>query len=271
MLEIYEKNKSLLKNLSFFPLLTLIAFLYFDESDVDYAIIEAGVGGLKDTTNIINPCLSIITNISLDHNELLGDSIESIARHKAGIIKQNIPVVLGPKACHSVCYNVAKEKNSRVIQVDSHSNKSVTSDFVLENKKIANAALLELGVKPLDEIYSLPVRFEKHDNIIFDMAHNKAAFLALGEKIKRKYKDKNVIAIWNMSHAKEVEACLKILKSYVNEVYFFSFDSNRLISEEKAQELNLKKYTNQKADIIVVCGSIYYMAAAKKHLLNMLQ
>jgi dihydrofolate synthase/folylpolyglutamate synthase len=91
------KNKSFIEKIqpSFFELTTLMAFDHFCEHEVEYAIIETGLGGRLDSTNIIKPIISVITNISWDHADLLGDSLVKIATEKAGIIKQNIPVVVG--------------------------------------------------------------------------------------------------------------------------------------------------------------------------------
>lgn len=80
---------------SFFELTSSMAFAYFRDKKVDYAIIEVGLGGRLDSTNIITPILSIITNISLDHTQFLGDTVEKIAAEKAGIIKRNIPALVG--------------------------------------------------------------------------------------------------------------------------------------------------------------------------------
>ena len=80
---------------SFFELTTAMAFKYFAESNVDIAVIEVGLGGRLDCTNIITPVLSIITNISFDHTQFLGDTLAKIATEKAGIIKNNIPVIIG--------------------------------------------------------------------------------------------------------------------------------------------------------------------------------
>ena len=79
---------------SFFEMTVAMAFEYFAESRVDIAVIEIGLGGRLDSTNIINPVLSVITNIGHDHMDLLGDTLEKIAREKAGIIKNRIPVVI---------------------------------------------------------------------------------------------------------------------------------------------------------------------------------
>ena len=80
---------------SFFELTTAMAFKYFKEMDIDIAVIEVGLGGRLDCTNIITPILSVITNISMDHTQLLGNSLEQIAMEKAGIMKKNVPVVIG--------------------------------------------------------------------------------------------------------------------------------------------------------------------------------
>ncbi|MCX6226908.1 MAG: Mur ligase family protein, partial [Bacteroidia bacterium] len=94
-----ENNKSLFEELkpSFFEMTVALAFDYFSKQDIQVAVIEAGLGGRLDSTNIIDPVLSVITNISFDHMDLLGDTLEKIAVEKAGIIKPGIPVVIGEK------------------------------------------------------------------------------------------------------------------------------------------------------------------------------
>lgn len=97
VVDFVEKEKNFFEKLhpSFFELTTAMAFKYFAEQNVDYAVIEVGLGGRLDCTNIITPILSVITNISLDHTNFLGDTLEKIAKEKAGIIKENIPVIIG--------------------------------------------------------------------------------------------------------------------------------------------------------------------------------
>jgi len=103
---------------SFFELTSTMALDYFRHAKVDIAIIEVGLGGRLDSTNIITPALSVITNISLDHTQFLGNTLEAIAAEKAGIIKKNIPVVIGEAsddAVKKVFLNKAKEENSNII------------------------------------------------------------------------------------------------------------------------------------------------------------
>jgi dihydrofolate synthase/folylpolyglutamate synthase len=90
-----NKEKFVSVNASFFEITTAMAFQYFKEKKVDYALIEVGMGGRLDSTNIITPLLSVITNISFDHTQFLGNTLPLIAGEKAGIMKTNVPVVIG--------------------------------------------------------------------------------------------------------------------------------------------------------------------------------
>lgn len=107
---------------SFFELATALAFKYFEEAEVDIAVIETGLGGRLDCTNIINPILSVITNISFDHVQFLGDTLEAIAGEKAGIIKASTPVVIGETGgndkVRQVFADKAKEKHSPILFAD---------------------------------------------------------------------------------------------------------------------------------------------------------
>ena len=105
---------------SFFELCVAMAFNYFAQEEVDIAIIEVGLGGGVDSTNIITPCLSVITNISFDHQKMLGDTLPLIAGHKAGIIKSGIPVVVGETGPESapVFLKKAAETDSDIVFAD---------------------------------------------------------------------------------------------------------------------------------------------------------
>ncbi len=113
-----DKMKEL--ELSFFEMSTALAFDYFAQSDVEVAVIETGLGGRLDATNIIVPVLSIITNIGLDHTALLGDTQEAIAREKAGIIKKSIPVLIGEhnNDCDTVFEQTGAALRSRVLYAE---------------------------------------------------------------------------------------------------------------------------------------------------------
>ena len=112
---------------SFFELTTALAFKYFNEQKVDIAIIEVGLGGRLDCTNIISPILSIITNISFDHTQFLGDTLAKIAAEKAGIIKKGVPVIIGEanEETSPVFQSKANEVNSDIVFAED--NAIVTS------------------------------------------------------------------------------------------------------------------------------------------------
>ena len=105
---------------SFFELTTVLAFKWFVDMDVDIAVIEVGLGGRLDSTNIVSPDLTIITNISLDHTSLLGDSPESIAREKGGIIKDNVPTIIGSvtNSVGQIFKNLATQHNSQITFIE---------------------------------------------------------------------------------------------------------------------------------------------------------
>ena len=107
-------------DLSFFEMTAAMAFDYFDQSDVEVAVIETGLGGRLDATNIITPLLSVVTNIGMEHTEYLGDTIEKIASEKAGIIKKSVPVVIGEasSAYNAIFEARAEELHSRVIYAE---------------------------------------------------------------------------------------------------------------------------------------------------------
>lgn len=124
VIDFVEQERSFFEPLypSFFELATALAFKYFEEQKVDIAVIEVGLGGRLDCTNIITPLLSVITNISLEHTQFLGDTLEKIAGEKAGIIKPNVPVIIGETNGHEgvreVFLEKAKEMNALITFAD---------------------------------------------------------------------------------------------------------------------------------------------------------
>lgn len=133
---------------SFFEWVTELAFSYFASENVDIAVIETGLGGRLDSTNIISPILSVITNISLEHTYLLGDTYQAIATEKAGIIKENIPVVIGEwdDRYANVFIEKAKNENSKI-------------EFAEKSIKLKGYEYLDEG--------KLILNFDKYNNLIF--------------------------------------------------------------------------------------------------------
>ena len=131
IIDFIEKHKRFFDVIepSFFEWTTALAFNYFEKEKVDIAVIETGLGGRLDSTNIITPQLSVITNISFDHMQFLGDTLEKIAVEKAGIIKNGISVVVGErqKESENIFINKAKEANSSIVFASDHYQSEIIS------------------------------------------------------------------------------------------------------------------------------------------------
>ena len=191
--DFFESN-----NLSFFEMTVGLAFDYFSKNKVDIAIIEVGMGGRLDSTNIINPILSVITNISLDHTRFLGSNIIDIAKEKAGIIKDNTPVVIGEtqEEISTIFIDIAKSKNSQIIFADQFIYDNYDCDLkgeyqqkniktVLKSTEILNHVYfkinhghIESGLNNVRKNTDLSGRWQiiQYDpTIICDTAHNTAA------------------------------------------------------------------------------------------------
>lgn len=102
-----------------FEIITCLMFKYFYDKKVDYAVVEVGLGGRLDSTNVVNPLLTVITSISLDHTNILGNTLEEIAREKGGIIKKNTPLILYPQKEEALkeLQNISKEKSAKIYEV----------------------------------------------------------------------------------------------------------------------------------------------------------
>jgi len=145
-----ENNKEIFKKIapSFFEMTVVMAFDYFVKQEVDYAVIEVGLGGRLDSTNVIEPLLSIITNISFDHTDMLGNTLPEIAFEKAGIIKSNIPVIIGEinEETKSVFDNIAKAKNAQIQFAD------VNNNILKLNSDLVNGTTFEFNNKRNNKI-----------------------------------------------------------------------------------------------------------------------
>lgn len=261
---------------SFFELMTIIAWMYFAEEQVDIAIIEAGIGGRFDCTNVITPLVSIITTVSLEHTEILGNSYKEVAYQKAGIIKPNIPIITG----------VSNEEALAVIRQESEtkfaplfifgedfyvSNQHVeetkqTFTYHLEEVKIpltltmvgahqiANACcavtaiiiLRSSGYKKLTdkiiqtalEIAQWPGRFERFgEQIIVDGAHNSEGTKALIHALKSHYPNKKYKLIYSVMKDKDYEVSISLLDEVADTIAFTEIPMPRAA---KAKELASK-------------------------------
>ena len=185
-------------NLSFFEMTVGLAFDYFSNNKVDIAIIEVGMGGRLDSTNIITPVLSVITNISIDHTKFLGSNISEIAREKAGIIKKNIPIVIGETQdkIKSIFIDISNANSAEIVFADdfiydnydcdlkgNYQRKNMqtvlkASEILQQNDYKINDGHIINGLKKVSLNTGLKGRWEVIQNkplIISDTAHNTAA------------------------------------------------------------------------------------------------
>ncbi|EKQ57046.1 MULTISPECIES: folylpolyglutamate synthase/dihydrofolate synthase family protein [unclassified Clostridium] len=147
-----------------FEIITALMFLHFYNEKVDYAVIEVGLGGRLDSTNVITPKVSVITSVSLDHLNILGDNIKDIAKEKAGIIKEQVPVVLYPQeeAVNKVILETAKEKNSQVYFVKRENGSLIDINYEelyqdVEIKSYKNTYNIKLPLLGMHQILNLGV------------------------------------------------------------------------------------------------------------------
>lgn len=144
----FEENQ-----LSFFEMTVGLAFDYYAKKNVDIAIIEVGLGGRLDSTNIIDPELAIITNIGLDHTQFLGNTLASIAKEKAGVIKPNVPVVIGETQAEtaSIFKEIAKQNNSKITFADKKQKGIKLNSDLKGNYQIHNLRTTVMAVEVLND------------------------------------------------------------------------------------------------------------------------
>jgi len=246
--KVAEKAGSKGKRLSFFEILSCMAFCYFAEESVDIAIIETGIGGRLDSTNVIEtPLLSVITAPGYDHQELLGESLAEIASEDAGIIKESCPVAVYPTTELAVFDKISKAKNSPLYYIGEDFELYDTSyDFtgskfsvktayfsyqslsirLLGDHQLQNAIHALLCVQALREHRKLnitdeavrrglaasqwPGRFELlSPNVVMDGAHNEDGARIFKEALDRYFHDQHIILVVGISNSKEYSKILR--------------------------------------------------------------
>jgi dihydrofolate synthase / folylpolyglutamate synthase len=246
------KQDTSFRQLTYFEALTALAFAYFQKKQVDFQVLEVGLGGRLDATNVMaNPAVCIITSISLDHTQILGNTIGEIAREKAGIIKSGCWVVISPQTeeAASVITNICRERKAKAVQVgkditwhkigsDLHQqslviegrtnkyqvNIPLLGDFQLENAAAAVAALEILSsegfaISTADIAQGLaqvkwPGRFQilqQYPTVLVDGAHNVASMKRLVNNIKAYFAHKRIFLVFGTSCDKDIPGIINEL------------------------------------------------------------
>lgn len=256
-----QKLKTLPEDIlpSFFEFTTIMAFEYFYQKKVDFAIVEVGLGGRLDSTNIIKPLLSAITNVQLDHQNILGNTIEEIALEKAGIIKSNIPVISGDE--NGVVKNIIKAKADReganyidATQIISDLKSDLKGNYQEKNIKVVFALVDEL--KKLEIIISEEnlkkglLNVHKNTNFIgrwfefspnpltiCDTAHNQAGLEQVFSQLNAIPKHKHVVL--GFVNDKKIDNVMTLLPEN-SEFYFAKPSINRGRDPHEYEDLLIK-------------------------------
>lgn len=239
--EFIQKLKNLPAEIkpSFFEFTTIMAFEYFYQQKVDFAIIEVGLGGRLDSTNIIQPLVTTITNVDLDHQDILGDSLEKIAVEKAGIIKPGIKIICGDDRdeVRNVIKKKAKECQSEFVDATAISNSLETDlkgkyqqknikvvlgivDELIENKYSISEKDIENGLKNVQKNTGFIGRwylFSEKPLIICDTAHNQAGLELVFEQLNSMDCHKKIVL--GFVNDKKIDEVLTILPR--NSEFFF--------------------------------------------------
>lgn len=270
------------ENLSMFEIDVLIMLLYFSEQPLDFCIIETGIGGKNDKTNVIPSKISAITNIGFDHQEMLGKTLVEIAQQKAGIIKQNQRFITGeinPQLL-DIFSNICKYQGTKMETIKkeegnqfTYNNNTYTlpqgGSYQIYNAKLAVAIAshcIDLKQDKTQQAitkFSYPGRFEQIGNIYLDGAHNVDGIKALVMTMKQLALP-NACIIFSSLGDKDSKAMLDLLKGYP--VYLASFEDDRL--EIKAP--NYQKILNQvrnKYETIIITGSLHFVSVVRKYVL----
>lgn len=276
-------------HLTEFEILTVIAFLYFCEEKADIVILETGLGGRLDATNVIKENLcSVITHIDLDHTDRLGDTKEKIASEKAGIIKSGCPVITAMK------YDAIKNKaeNSLIFAVSEDVQKEYINALSLkgsqqkENLALALCVIKHIFPKITEKtiINGLkkvknPCRFEyiESKNLIVDASHNPNGVEALRKNLDNYYPNQERRFIFGCLNTKDYKNMMETLFRKGDEIYLNEFDYPKACKYEElasACPYKTEKYSDfsiiKPNKLNIICGS-FYMIGGMKELKNLIR
>lgn len=246
-----------------FEILTVLAFICFERDAVDFAVIETGLGGRLDATNVVkNPLISIITTIDLDHVDRLGDTIEKIAFEKAGIIKQNIPVITSKdnKGLEVIKEKAFESCSDLILADDINTSYDVNLQGLWQKKNLSlvikaidiirqqRITIPETAVKEglKNVLWSARFQYIKEMNMILDGAHNSNAAKALRESLDTYYPDKERIWLYSSISTKNYEEVMKILFKNGDTIIFTQSISDAAVSPEMLKAKLIQKHMSCK-------------------------
>ncbi|MFV0393848.1 MAG: bifunctional folylpolyglutamate synthase/dihydrofolate synthase [Coprobacillaceae bacterium] len=269
------------EQLSMFEIDVLIMLLYFHDNHLDFCVIETGIGGKTDKTNVINSNISVITNIGFDHQEMLGNTLNEIAIQKAGIIKKNQVFITSEdnnellsifsKICdkHNTKMEVVKkEEGKQFVYENNNYILNTDSSYQIYNAKLAvaitNKCIKTNANKVQQAItnFQYPGRFERIGNIYLDGAHNIDGIRALKQSIDN-LKSSSIVIIFSALSDKDSSSMLQLLKDYPT--FPASFDDDRSKSQAPNYQ-DVLKQIDKEYETIVITGSLHFISEVRKHL-----
>jgi len=299
VIDFCEKIKQLKFNFSpsFFEITLAMALCYFQQEKCSIVVLETGLGGRLDATNVVQPLISVITNIGIDHTQFLGETIEAIAFEKAGIIKKETPVVIGERQFEttSVFKNKAQEQNASIIfsqefqppfklNLEGYQSKNLKTALVTLSllSYSIDETLVEKALKNLRRNSGLFGRMEilqKNPTLILDVSHNKEGIQATLSSLKLVENTKLTI-LFGVSQDKAIEEMITLFPKNT-EIHLCTFKNERSQTFERLQEIKESNPTikavhqevNQaiklilpkmnKQDTLLVIGSFFLISDVK--------
>ena len=268
---------------TYFEICTALSLLYFKDKKADFAVIEVGLGGRYDATNLVHPLVSVITSISYDHVNILGDTLEKIAFEKAGIIKNHVPLVTGAQgtaldvitqqAIHHESPVIIVDENSSTIQERSLSHQLIRihgslRDYVLETSEIGsyqqqNLAIAIHAIEQLQikGVYVSPKSIEygvksmihpgrmkqvhNHPIIFVDGAHNPDGIKQVKNTIESLFPKKQIILLFGVLQEKNIVDMVKEIDSIVDRIVLTKSSNPRALPPEKVYSLIASLFSEQ--------------------------
>jgi dihydrofolate synthase / folylpolyglutamate synthase len=234
---------------TFFELTLALGLWWFRERGLEWVVLETGLGGRLDATNAVLPEVCVITRIGLDHTQFLGETLQAIAREKAGIIKVGVPVVTGPQEpeAMAVLREVAAERGARLIEVTEPFTTSalgLAGEHQQWNAALALAAVQVLGLElePSAKSQALehtrwPGRFERVEpELVLDGAHNADSIAALVSTWRQVFGERRAALVFGAVQDKQVDVMLGLLAPVVAHWYLTGFQSPRALGPEAVQQ-----------------------------------
>lgn len=283
---------------TYFETVTAMAFVVFAEAQLDTVVLEVGLGGRLDATNVVTPVLCVITPIDYDHQIFLGDTIQQIAAEKAGILKPGVPAVFAeqrPEAERVLrdhaqgTVTLSREWPVTDIEIDARGSRfclgshrihcPLAGEHQIENARVAAIALAQLGVSPVGIARARwPGRLERvsgRPEIIIDGAHNPAGTRALAAYIRRFYAGRRVWIVYGAMRDKAISEMTSILFPLAYRVILTAPNNSRAMPPEEIEapgailthsvaEAMAQLRTVPPEDVVFIAGSLYLAGEARE-------